>query len=1364
MNMQSLRHKVSQIYYTYGLFCASHPFATIVSVSITVIVTCYPLSNLPLSGNTPIEHRTSKIDFVALSVEEMLEEPKAPRWFVKEPVAYVQQVVVKTAVSPWRSHHMMPADAFRAPLASVFSVLNELDTFKTTIDGQEVSLSDMCYRVSEPTVKSKHLKGLLPEYSCFIVSPANFWSQDVRRFNKDADITLTLYKKYGPVVESPPTTKDLFFGIPWSETGISRYYIRNRQRVISFAVTIVMKKYDARFTQALQKWMEDRHPETVHNVNNSEVEEIAHIHFKDTNYIIEYTPLLVTYLLLLLYLYFSVSKIDMVKSKIGLAFSAVVTVVASLMMSVSICTLFGMTPTLNGGEIFPYLVVIIGVENVLVITKSVVSTPVHLDVKIRVAQGLSREGWYITKNLLTELSIMFVGFFTFVPAIQEFCTFALVGVMSDYYLQMAFFATVLSLDIRRMELSDLARQSVQQAVQQDDSGDFCAIEPMVRCPFVASSSSLASNSSKGRQSSHHRQSSSDFSTHGSRHSSTAVQHKHSRSSLNPPKYEMPRRIKFFYFIAKFRLVQKLIMVCTVIWIILFMYKAGLVDKFTGDEEIPEAWNRLPGGQVHPFEATPDSLEGPRPEDDIASPSNPHMRGMVEEEPQSGLVEHTNLELWRKLSPMHWPMLLRCFNISLTGRYISILPVIHLSDIIDPLVAIELRHPIDKATMAARPSFTHQTSYNGDSQIAENISGQLHYYYHQKFDKYYPKSRDEFVITVMLCILSVIVITYFMVMLYRCMCSRNYSRWRHSWARSSRRRSRGYFKQIKESVPLVLSGHTQSIECLLGENGLIVSCCLGGHLKIWDSNSGECINTISRKSPIPATLRKPCVGRNIEDSDADLYAEYHGGTLASRSSSDTSLNIGNSDNLSNVDARGDGIRIRKGYVPSSSYSDLTSLWQGGKRLRKSSSKQGLEYSNLDITTSINTEFSSMEPCNQTSREAGYEFQRWFEDVDENPKDASDNDPGKSSRVDSSNDLTMLSTSAERSCSFSFGDPSALDMSVTEEDLFCEQTNSSMVWCLASMHGQVVTGCGDGRIEVWEAETGELRYHYSISQSGVTGLCVVANKIVAARLDGSLDFLEMETFQSPLLSPPSSSPPPPRQHRGHTRNYSSGSIDSYTLRDEVLRCSGVATVRAHQLPINAVRCAGGRIVTASQDHTLKVFRLDNSLCLYTLHGHEGSVTALYLDQVAPFAAMSGSLDGSVRLWDLLTGTCVHKFKWHEAAVVSLMASPLYIVSIGLDDKMCVCERTKSELLHTITLESGGVGSATLMSRNLVVTGGQNSVSLWDIPHGSLLRKVVFSDSEHQSFPNHVVAVANNGVVCDQGQDLKVVFFPTILEKAE
>lgn len=62
--------------------------------------------------------------------------------------------------------------------------------------------------------------------------------------------------------------------------------------------------------------------------------------------------------------------------------------------------------------------IIVGLENVLVLIKSVVSTTSHLDVKIRVAQGLSREGWNITKNLLIEVTILTAGLLTFVPAIQ----------------------------------------------------------------------------------------------------------------------------------------------------------------------------------------------------------------------------------------------------------------------------------------------------------------------------------------------------------------------------------------------------------------------------------------------------------------------------------------------------------------------------------------------------------------------------------------------------------------------------------------------------------------------------------------------------------------------------------------------------------------------------------------------------------------------------------------------------------------------------------------------------------------------------------------------------------------------------------
>lgn len=116
-----------------------------------------------------------------------------------------------------------------------------------------------------------------------------------------------------------------------------------------------------------------------------------------------------------------------------------------------LCFFFGLSVSFNGKEIFPYLVVFVGLENVLVITKSITNTPTHLDVKIRVAQGLSREGWSITKNLLIQVTILTIGFSTFVSAIQQLCILGIVGLVCDFFLQLLFFTTILSIDIHRME-------------------------------------------------------------------------------------------------------------------------------------------------------------------------------------------------------------------------------------------------------------------------------------------------------------------------------------------------------------------------------------------------------------------------------------------------------------------------------------------------------------------------------------------------------------------------------------------------------------------------------------------------------------------------------------------------------------------------------------------------------------------------------------------------------------------------------------------------------------------------------------------------------------------------------------------------
>lgn len=102
------------------------------------------------------------------------------------------------------------------------------------------------------------------------------------------------------------------------------------------------------------------------------------------------------------------------------------------------------------------MIIVVGVENINILVHAVVETSMDLPVKERVGRGLGAVGVSITLTLVAELGLLGIGAMTTIPAVQEFCTFAIAAVFMDYILQMTFFITVISIDIRRLELSDLS--------------------------------------------------------------------------------------------------------------------------------------------------------------------------------------------------------------------------------------------------------------------------------------------------------------------------------------------------------------------------------------------------------------------------------------------------------------------------------------------------------------------------------------------------------------------------------------------------------------------------------------------------------------------------------------------------------------------------------------------------------------------------------------------------------------------------------------------------------------------------------------------------------------------------------------------
>lgn len=289
-------------------------------------------------------------------------------------------------------------------------------------------------------------------------------------------------------------------------------------------------------------------------------------------------------------------------------------------------------------------------------------------------------------------------------------------------------------------------------------------------------------------------------------------------------------------------------------------------------------------------------------------------------------------------------------------------------------------------------------------------------------------------------------------------------------------------------------------------------------------------------------------------------------------------------------------------------------------------------------------------------------------------------------------------------------------------------------------------------MWDAIEGTLRSSNDEGQSGITALVFLNNRIVAARLNGSLDFFSLEAHTSlnhlQFRGAPGRSSLPPSPELG---------------RGAAVRCQLTHSVAcAHHKPITALKAAAGRLVTGSQDHTLRVFRLEDSCCLFTLQGHSGAITAVYIDQTMVLA--SGGQDGAICLWDVLTGSRVSHMFAHRGDVTSLTCTTSCVISSGLDDVISIWDRSSGIKLYSIQQELGCGASLGVISDNLLVTGGQGCVSFWDIGYGDLLQTVYLGKSNESQPARQILVLENAAIVCNFGSELSLVYVPSVLEKLD
>ncbi|XP_053465105.1 WD repeat-containing protein 86 isoform X4 [Nycticebus coucang] len=105
-----------------------------------------------------------------------------------------------------------------------------------------------------------------------------------------------------------------------------------------------------------------------------------------------------------------------------------------------------------------------------------------------------------------------------------------------------------------------------------------------------------------------------------------------------------------------------------------------------------------------------------------------------------------------------------------------------------------------------------------------------------------------------------------------------------------------------------------------------------------------------------------------------------------------------------------------------------------------------------------------------------------------------------------------------------------------------------------------------------------------------------------------------------------------------------------------------------PCSEEAVAGGLLVTGSTDGTAKVWQVASGCCHQTLRGHTGAVLCLVLDTPSR-TAFTGSTDATVRTWDILSGEQLRVFREHQGSIICLELVNRLIYS-GSADRTVKC----------------------------------------------------------------------------------------------
>ncbi len=151
-------------------------------------------------------------------------------------------------------------------------------------------------------------------------------------------------------------------------------------------------------------------------------------------------------------------------------------------------------------------------------------------------------------------------------------------------------------------------------------------------------------------------------------------------------------------------------------------------------------------------------------------------------------------------------------------------------------------------------------------------------------------------------------------------------------------------------------------------------------------------------------------------------------------------------------------------------------------------------------------------------------------------------------------------------------------------------------------------------------------------------------------------------------------------------------------------------------------GTKIISGSLDKTIRVWNLENGTELQTIKGHYAPISSVCVTPDGK-KVVSSSFDKTIRIWDLENGTELQTMKGHYSPISSVCITPdgNKVVSASLDTTIRIWDLESGKELQTLRGHSRGVRSVCVTKDGTKIVSASNDKTLkvWDIKSGKELK---------------------------------------------